>query len=201
MTGKGHIAYGSIAAIDTVTCGLAASAWVPEDWKLPRDILDAAISFLDPVGRFGIAGYFLAFAGILLYYIGVLLPDIDNTSTISSALRFKLPFRHRGVTHSVWAMCLFLVPSLIWSWAWVLRYVALGMLCHGLADSLSVAGWVPFYPLGNYRVVHGNTVCRKGRHLALYASDREGSETRANIIFAAASALIACGALALRYLL
>lgn len=201
MTGKGHTTYGSLMAIDFVAGYYMAGSKFPPESAVGHIVSFAANAF-DPVANFeGIAGYLLAGAAIALYYIGLLLPDIDTTSTISGKLHFKLPFRHRGVTHSIWAICLFLVPSLIWRQAWILRYLALGMLCHDFADSFSKSGWVPFYPLGRYMVVHKSTVYSKRRHITLYASDREGSENTMIAVFGVISAAAIAAAIIFWYVI
>lgn len=199
MTGRSHIAFASIAAADCVAGVIMAKIYLPSDSKLVLQAISAISDFFDPMAEFGgLAGCLLVGAAIILYYIGVLLPDIDTSSTISNALHFKLPLKHRGFTHSLWAACLFLMPSLIWYEAWISRFVAAGMICHDLADSFSPCGWVPFYPFGKYRIVHGNVVCSRMPHIKLYSSEKKGSEKIVNIAFGVISAFCAAGVIMVR---
>lgn len=177
MTGKGHIASGTILAADAIACGLLAT----------REAAPAAVVFignalsehLGPYRHYGGAAGVAACAGCAaLYYFGLLLPDIDSpNSTISRKLRFSLPFRHRGWTHSIW----FLLPWAVLgaTAAWPARFVFLGMLAHDLADSLSTAGWAAFYPLGRWRAYH-DTVMSRGFCPQLYSSSSPGSEALVN---------------------
>lgn len=112
---------------------------------------------------------------VFLCVLGLLLPDIDQEhSTVSELLRFHIPVAHRGITHSLWvAMLTFLVAALLWR---PLVFLVLGILIHDILDWPSKAGWVPFYPLGSYKKVHGTIFSRRHRFV-LYSAADPGTET------------------------
>lgn len=191
MTGKGHVISGSIFMADTFIC---------------REILrqvDLSASFHNFITNFEYhinpllyydnpelpaLKYIMLGIGIFLFYLGVLLPDIDNNSTISNFLKLKIKIKHRGFTHSVWSILIFLIPGLFCYR--ILLFIAIGMFIHDFVDSLSKAGWVPFYPLGSYKILYEHVVCSKSKHLSLYSSTAKYSELVCNLIFFLTSALI-----------
>ncbi len=177
MTGKGHIASGTILAADAAACALLSM----------KDSAPAAVAFageflrthLSPVSRYGgIAGIAACAACAALYYLGLLLPDIDRSgSTVTKLTHFHIPCRHRGWTHSIWVLAAAFLPGA--TCAWPVRYLFLGMLAHDLMDALSTAGWALFYPLGRWRV-YRDTVMSRGFCPQLYSSQRPGSEDLVN---------------------
>ena len=88
--------------------------------------------------------------GVILVIFGSLLPDIDNEKSTLGRY-FRLPLRHRGLTNSLWAILLLGAVSLFVP---LVGWVFVGYLTHVLLDGLSTAGWVPFYPLGKYKVIN-----------------------------------------------
>lgn len=121
------------------------------------------------------ATVFVGAASAALCAFGFLLPDIDQEhSTISRLLRFHIPVAHRGVTHTLWAVMLVLLAAVL---AWrPLAFLSFGILVHDILDWPSKAGWVPFYPFGHYKKIHGTIFSRKHRFV-LYSSAEPGTET------------------------
>lgn len=173
MTGKGHIISGSILMADTYLCSVYLSRIeVPAflctymDWFTqqvnPMKYYESV--FWKPV-LFGVCVFF--------YYFGLLLPDIDTDSMISKWLHFKIPLRHRGFTHSIWFICIFLIPGIFLCYPF--RFLAIGMLVHGFMDHFSKAGWVLFYPIGKYKC-YDETVFNTRKHLVFYSAKVPHSE-------------------------
>ena len=189
MTGRGHLVSGTVAAADAIAALHFIGAC-----DAPAAVRSAADKFIAAtVGPLGLGWRTAVSAAILAagYYIGLLLPDIDKeNSMMARRLHVCVAVNHRGVTHSVWAL---LIPLLICFAATspvdaLPKGVFLGMLVHCLADSLSVAGWVPFYPIGRYRIYNGTVMTRRKGHFGLYSSARQGSEAVVNGMFIIVSA-------------
>lgn len=199
MTGKGHIVSGSIFMTDTLIC----CAFVQQ--------IDLSVSFHNFFESFNsnfnplifyqdynpVLSYLMLGICIFAYYIGLLLPDIDTTSTISNFLHFQIPGPHRGLTHSVWFVLLFYVLGIFYIRSLV--FLSFGMFVHDITDGFSAAGWVPFYPFGKYQIKYENIVCSKCKHITLYTSTAKHSEAVCNLIFILVSALIFAGILLVRY--
>lgn len=82
--------------------------------------------------------------------LGSLLPDIDHPkSTISLKLKLYLFIKHRGFTHSLTALFLFI---LIAPWAGTIlnqdlyRGIIIGIISHIFLDSLTPSGVQLFFP-------------------------------------------------------
>lgn len=193
MTGKGHIVSGTTILADAIfACILAGSGTAPA-FAVPA--ADAASRAMNPLhGGITVPGALMAAACVACYYIRVLLPDIDKAgSTISKLVHFHIPVNHRGITHSLWAM----VPAAVtasltagyarMTFLWFLA----GMLAHNLVDGLSVAGWVPFYPLGSWRT-YRDTMTRRRHHHGWYSSNVPGSEDAMNGFLIVVSVVSAC---------
>lgn len=101
----------------------------------------------------------LWFAGLSLTLIGALLPDIDHpNSTFGQKVKFisyplSMIFGHRGITHSLLAICMivfFLLRFMDASYNSVigllLSPLMLGYLSHLFADALSPMGVPLLYP-------------------------------------------------------
>lgn len=83
--------------------------------------------------------------------IGSLLPDIDHkNSLISKYLHFSLPFKHREITHSLFALFLlsiFLNSFLPYSFVFG---IVIGYFFHLLADFFTKKGICLLYPYKEY---------------------------------------------------
>ena len=189
MTGKGHLVSGTVAAADAI-----AALYFCRDGGAPAVLVSASDAVISAaLGSAGAWWHTAAGAAVLAagYYIGLLLPDIDKeNSMIARRLHVCLAVNHRGITHSVWALAVPAVLSLlsIWPLDVLCRGLFLGMLAHCLVDAMSVAGWVPFYPLGKWRTYNHTVMTRRRGHFGLYSSAREGSEGVVNGLFVIFSA-------------
>lgn len=188
MTGKGHLMSGTVAAADAIaTLHFIGACDVPAAVRSWTDrLIAAAVGPVDTGWRTAVPVALLA-AG---YYIGLLLPDIDKeNSMMARRLHICVAVNHRGVTHSVWALMIPFLASLgaIGAAGAFPRGVFLGMLVHCFVDALSVAGWVPFYPLGRYKIYNGTVMTRRRGHFGWYSSARPGSEAVVNGMFVIAS--------------
>ena len=173
MTGKGHIVSGSILMADTYLCyDLISRIEISAVFRTWLDVFEKQINPL--LYYDGWPKYVFLFLSVFFYYIGVLSPDIDSDrSTISKMLHFSIPVVHRGLTHSIWiggifagiGVCVF----------YPLRFLFIGFLIHGFMDHYSKAGWVPFYPLGDYRI-YNNTVFTNKKHLVFYSAKAPEAE-------------------------
>ena len=79
---------------------------------------------------------------VILVVIGSVLPDIDH----------KLGLRHRGVTHSVSMLVLFIIPAL-----------GLGIALHVLLDLLTPTGAQLIYPRKDWFIIL-DAPLRTGKH-------------------------------------
>lgn len=188
MTGRGHLATGAAMLMDMAA--FAALSVSGNAGSVLSAVGTAGMAWLSPWHALGggVQGAAGCAAGLALYALGLLLPDIDNKgSTICKATRLCLAVNHRGWTHSIWAV----LPAAALSTRYMpFLWLAIGMLAHDLADALSQAGWVPFYPIGRWRTYHG-TVMRRGWTPGLYSSSRPGSEDVAAGVLSAIGVVLA----------
>ena len=189
LTGKGHIISGSIFAIDAYLCHYMLSQVETSDiiCAVSQYIDQCFNSFVYYESELNIVKYAFFGLSVLLYYIGLLFPDIDTKSTISNFLHFKLPGYHRGITHSIWTFLLFFIIGCFYCYP--LRFFALGIFVHDCVDGFSSAGWVLFYPFGDYKIYH-NIICTKRKHPVLYSSTAAHSESVCLLVFVLISILI-----------
>jgi inner membrane protein len=78
----------------------------------------------------------------LILSLGCLLPDSDHRSTlIGKVLPLWLFFSHRGFTHTVWGLLIFVVATgyLTSRWDWALA-LGVGYLTHLVSDSFTPSG-------------------------------------------------------------
>ena len=81
-------------------------------------------------------------------FLGAIFPDIDKEdSKISRMLHFSLPFEHRTVMHSIWALC-----PLVWLGFHFIpaAWFAAGYATHLIADAFSNQGICFFWPIDHY---------------------------------------------------
>lgn len=175
MTGKGHLWSGSMTLIGFGTLELFVVHPLVDDLIHSFD-LESTNIFLRIYNH--VLGYFsepslfnilIWICGICCYYFGLLLPDIDkSTSTISKILHFHLPFLHRGITHTIYWVILNMLLGVLLNPMFL--FLAQGYFVHLYYDSFSVAGVCWFYPFSRY-TVYRNTVMTRRRHMVLYSSD------------------------------
>ena len=99
----------------------------------------------------------------IFFFIGTLLPDIDNGSSLFGR-KVRLPVRHRTWTHSLYPVIVFGILSIWWR---PIGWLAFGYLGHLFWDSLSAMGVCWFYPLPGYES-YGNAQVKRGHWLKLY---------------------------------
>lgn len=110
-----------------------------------------------------VAGTALLF--LAAYFIGTLLPDIDNPKSTLGRF-FKLPVKHRTWFHAIYIYLViaglgFLNPLFSW--------LFLGVFVHLFWDSFSAMGNCWFYKiLSDYREYPGGAKVKKGHKIKLY---------------------------------
>lgn len=102
------------------------------------------------------------------YGLGLLLPDIDNPNNLAGRY-FYLPVGHRTITHTLYAVLLFLVPGLFLK---SLLFLAAGYFLHLLMDSASRCGVAWLHPYTGYHIYPSGAKFKKGFHLVLYGSEK-----------------------------
>ena len=180
MNGRNHMAAGgAVSALLAATAVLSGTERAPEALAAAgRPLLAAHAWAIYGAGMPGAKGIALTACCGAFLALGLVLPDIDlANSTASKLAHFSLPLRHRGFTHTVWAILLFLAAgAFLWR---PLAAIGAGMLVHDLLDWPSQAGWSPFYPLGKHRIFH-DTVMARNHRFVLYSSASPGSEAVAS---------------------
>lgn len=89
----------------------------------------------------------------LLFWLGSLLPDIDNQRSLLGK-RVSIPLGpHRGITHSDWVLWGLFAASVL-PQTRILVFLWLGALLHAELDGWSTAGRVRFWPLTAHKVVN-----------------------------------------------
>lgn len=81
--------------------------------------------------------------GILLYFIGALLPDVDSPYSMLGRV-IHIPVEHRTWTHAIWWPVLLCVGGI---WVRLLMWLGLGVFLHDFVDSFSASGLNWFYPI------------------------------------------------------
>lgn len=116
-----------------------------------------------------LAGVLGCVLSVLLFFLGVLLPDIDSQGSILGKIIY-IPIRHRTWTHTIWVVFLFLGLSFLWPGFF---WIAAGVVCHLIIDSVSNQGVCWFYPISKYRYYPGGAAVKKKHVLKFY---RTGSK-------------------------
>lgn len=103
--------------------------------------------------EYGSTGFWLFVVGaVALFWLGCLLPDIDNPTSI---LGRYVPFDtglHHGFTHTDWITIGLALLALIDPTRLVF-YLLLGVITHNELDGRSHAGRVRFWPLGRWDII------------------------------------------------
>lgn len=139
MTGKSHIAMGAISLgiaseamfssiySQTALCNVSASI---KSFVLDNQTIKMPIFII---------------LSLILFVLGCLLPDIDTPySTLGKII--CIPIEHRTWTHAIYlpiVLCLIGIKYRFIFW------LALGVICHDLCDSVSMSGLNWFYPAKN----------------------------------------------------
>lgn len=164
MTGKSHV----VVSI----CTELSTAAILFSYK----ILNAAevvpsIKVVDLIYDFIFRSPLWIILGCTLFLLGGILPDIDIKGSLVSKIFFGLylPVEHRTWTHTIWAVCIFLLLSIRLP---SIRFLAAGYALHLVLDSFSTSGVCWFYPIENYRYYKNGAKVKKGKHIKLYKTNQ-----------------------------
>lgn len=127
-------------------------------------------------------------AGLALYALGTLLPDIDSRGSTLGRFIY-LPVRHRTLTHTIWVVLLLGLLSWKLPLFWWLTF---GYFAHIFWDSLSVGGIAWTWPIGRYIYYPNGASVKKGFRIKLYHTG-EASETAVLIGASALMILFSAG--------
>lgn len=127
-------------------------------------------------------------AGLALYVLGTLLPDIDSKGSTLGRFIY-LPVRHRTLTHTIWVVLLLGLLSWKLPLFWWLTF---GYFAHIFWDSLSAGGIAWTWPIGRYIYYPNGASVKKGFRIKLYHTG-EASETAVLIGASALMVLFSAG--------
>lgn len=112
-----------------------------------------------------VGSYIITIALMIGAIMGASYPDIDQ----------KIPIKHRGITHSLWAVLLLIALTAIvghynpfgfvWTHVTLLPWLIgtiIGYMSHLIADAFSTSGIDWFYPLNGYKKYPGGAEVVKG---------------------------------------
>lgn len=103
--------------------------------------------------------------GLVFFYIGTLLPDIDNERSMLGRY-IHLPMEHRTWTHAIWLPLIFVLAGFAFPPLW---WAALGYVLHLFWDSLSRGGVCWFYPISRYVSYSGGAKVKRRHWVKLYS--------------------------------
>lgn len=99
------------------------------------------------------------------YFIGTLLPDIDNPKSLMGRI-IHVPVEHRTWLHAIY---LYLIAAVLGWFYPVFSWLFFGVFVHLFWDSPSASGNCWFYKLfSDYRRYPNNIKIKKGHKLKLY---------------------------------
>lgn len=102
---------------------------------------------------------------VAAYFLGTLLPDIDNPKSLLGRI-FHLPVKHRRWIHAIYLYLLLAIAG--WYFP-VCSWIFFGVIVHLFWDSFSTAGNCWFYKLfSDYREYPNGAFIKKGHKLKLY---------------------------------
>lgn len=181
---------GSHIACNAASFGLMAgvhSYVVRHAGDLPSLIVSAANGLTAyAVPEAGPSGRVLYFAAaVVLYFLGTLLPDVDNRNSMFGRLVY-IPVGHRTLTHSIWPVIGFFVLSIYF---WPAVWLAAGYALHLFWDSFSACGVCWFWPFSRYRVYPGGAKVKARRVLpGLYHAGETSERVFVTVACAACAA-------------
>ena len=169
MLGKHHVEVSLCSGITIFSiCGAVLPLKASTDSIIPVDFsLSGLIDVFFPtyINRNSII---MSVAWLLLliisYVFGVLLPDIDNTSS-KLGRYIHLPVEHRTWTHSVFPY-LVLIPAAIMITP--VFAMLLGVMMHFAEDATSAQGVCILYPFQKYREYPSGAKVKKNHKVKLY---------------------------------
>ena len=166
MMGRSHLVTG-ICALEHA---YAANVWIERTGFSPFLSISrvaAVYSGMDKLEQNEPAEYVGLFASFLVaYFIGVLLPDVDNPNSMLGRF-IHIPVEHRTWLHAIY---IYLIPAVLgWFVHPAFSWLFFGVLVHLFWDSFSAAGNCWFYKLfSDYRNYPGGAKVKKGHKLKLY---------------------------------
>lgn len=165
MMGKNHVAAGAVTIAYAAEAG-ALLYHVQPNWF-------AGLS------DFSIGEHAVTVAvGMIFYFIGTILPDIDTPSSLAGRYVY-IPVKHHGLTHTIWFLLIFVLCGFAFPEFW---FLAAGVFVHLWMDSLSRAGVCWFYPISKY-IRYNNGAFVKRHHFVWLYRTNEVSETVFMIVF------------------
>lgn len=164
MLGRDHL-IANTASLAILSTGMATLAEQPVVSPLGAlaPATTAVISAFTQYG--GIDPFAVTGLGLVFFYIGTLLPDIDSEHSMLGR-HIHLPMEHRTWTHAVWLPLIFIVAGFAFPPLW---WAALGYVLHLFWDSLSRGGVCWFYPISRYVSYSGGAKVKRGHWLKLYS--------------------------------
>lgn len=187
MLGRTHIVASAAIAVDYVALSDLGTRYLQQTtigigWSVFTQ-LASTISLADPVA--------VCISAACLV-VGSLLPDIDAPSSIVGRhLPFGLPFPHRTLTHSVWAVGIvvglcWLLSQVVGLSAWWLLF---GYISHLVMDSISAAGVCWLWPITNYKRFGSGAFINPHHKVKIYHAGGIGEYVVATILIAIAIGL------------
>lgn len=147
MTGKNHVSSNIASGMILGSAGCVLNTYQGPFASIVHCVIDFIYRNLI-LPQDGLPWFCWVTTSAAMFILGSLLPDTDNEgSSLTPVIR--LPFEHRTWTHTMWAVCLLLLPVF---WYRVLFWLAFGYFLHLFWDSLSYCGVCYFYPISKYRV-------------------------------------------------
>ena len=148
MTGKTHMSTGLTAGLGLLTYELVNQS--SGDFSLIHQTTDrtlqTASTFMGKLSFLGVLALIM-----LCIVVGTLLPDIDSPDSMAGRFVPILPhlIPHRGPTHTIWAVGGLFAIAYFWGgdyYGYILAGL-FGYIVHLIADSFSVNGLNPIYPI------------------------------------------------------
>lgn len=197
MMGKRHIVCG-LASGGALFAGVTASLDAAQGHELTHEVLASVHDALAPSWASEMTHAPLFIIGVVLVLaLGSIWPDCDTSSSMVGRYVPTFAMRHRGWTHTDWAlmllvgMCLFDPTHLGW-------WFTIGYASHLFFDELSVAGRVHFYPITNFKVISrgGHEIVVKKNWHGLYTTGAHSASERAVVfgVIVIATMIIAASA-------
>lgn len=168
MMGKNHIISNTCSVVSLCSIGYLLD-------RLPGPVSNLIDLTLETIKNTVIAphqGWFYYPLSVGLFYLGTLLPDIDNSKSTLGRFLY-LPIEHRTWTHAIWFPIILVIVSY---WYRPLFWLSFGYFLHLFWDNFSAAGNCFLYPISNYRRYPNYAKVKKGHWFKLYRAG-ELSET------------------------
>lgn len=160
MTGKNHIITNT-CTVTSIGCGVAAlhtgainaQAYNTTSHSVLQSIMIGLDGIIWPVVQTmffetdSLSFWLFAIISIAGFYIGTLMPDIDNPNSMLGKF-LHLPIEHRTWTHAIWLPIILSLLAIMQRW---LSWLVLGYMLHLIWDNFSRGGVCFLYPIKKYR--------------------------------------------------